>query len=140
MTKTTNKQEFIIEAKNETLVIFAYTTTTRYCTREFAECNGKRAQYKYSNRPWQRFDYDIALEKLGKALGVEANTAIQEWAERKLEEERAASERFLERFKAAHSQLNERQKKSLENVEVQTQEEANTLMTIVEVGVLLNQF
>jgi len=134
-----NKTEFIIPTPKGELHISAYTTSSRYYFREIAECNGKRGVYKYDNRPWQNFRYDVALQKLGAAFGKKVSAAIEEWKANKVAAEHAESERFLARFRAAHAQLNEGQKKSLENVEVHTEEQANALMAIVQFGAILNQ-
>ena len=120
-----------------------HTTDTRngFCHTCYDYTHDKTSKVSYYNRTWERFTYETvlrrAIEKCPKRLQQELNDQL---IEGKAKEESDKANAFVERFKALHDGLTDRQKEVLaQTPPMQTQEDADRMMGIMGVMNVFNQ-
>lgn len=112
MAKRFNEQrKTFIDSKGEEHVVSLYMTKTPNYTTEHASCEGKEGTYKWCNRPWQSFTYEMAMKKMIELLPKNWQpkakaTLLGETA--KETEERC--DNLFKNFKAAHDSLSDKGK------------------------------
>lgn len=132
-------QILVVVNENEVLNITGYIQKIRSGFSEIVEFDGLVGAYPYGNRPWEATRFEIALKALGKQLGGEREVAIQKWLDNKIKAERAETHTFCQQFENAWGKLTDRQKKVFEGVEIETQEQADTLLRMVQLGAVMNE-
>lgn len=149
-TKQRNQQTFsaFVPELNDVLYFHCWTTDTRcgfchscWCSELEGTSKAATTKVSYYNRTWERFDYETvlrrAIEKFPKSIAKELHEQL---IERKAKEESDKANAFVERFKALHDGLTDRQKEVLaQTPPMQTQEDADRMMGIMGVMNVFNQ-
>lgn len=117
-----------------------YMTRTPNYTTEHAFCEGKEGTYKWCNRPWQSFDYEIAMqnmiEKLPKAWQKKATATLIDKTQDEIEER---CESMLKAFDAAHNSLSDKGKEFFAEHApmMNSEEDVKTMTAMMQLGALM---
>lgn len=155
--KRFNLQEFRIPMGKETVILVTcssvrtgYHTSRRATgTIHYRDPAGnwtyhkEKAYSQYVNRPWERFEYDNALQELARKFGKSkyymASTAISEWIEKHARGEAEAAEKFVSDFKKEWSAARPSLREAVAaGGPIESEEQANFALAALKMGNLLN--
>ena len=113
-----------------------YTTRTRYYVTEHAYCSAKdvEGKYKWINRPWQRFDYESAMQEMIKKLPKEwRENATRCLIDDEYDKVCQECDAFLSAFQTNYDKLSDKTKEMLaeHTPTIETMEQAKTVAAMV---------
>lgn len=136
MVKRYGQETFSCENNGITISFNCYTTDTRngFCHHAVCSWNDEHTRLSYSNRTWERFRYETvllyAIKKLPKEMQGFVKSVI---IDGKAEQARQDAESFINAFKQEYKKATPQMKKALSKVNIQTPEQAKSVLTITKV-------
>ena len=141
--KRYNQQNFYIynPVTNEQYSFLCWTTKTRngFCHTCYCLETDTTSKASYLNRTWESYDYQSVLRKAFSKFPKEMHAEFYEWDSAKVREEHYKAEEQLEKFKQLHDGLTDGQKDALKNVTLQTQQDVDSIMSIMAMANVINE-
>lgn len=140
-TKRYNQESFHIETTEGTYSFYCWTTHTRsgFCHTCWCSNTDQTTKVSYYNRTWESYDYQTALRKAWDKLPKRLQEQMRAWDELKVTHDHEKYEAQFARFKELYSGLTDRQKDAMKNVTLQTEQDVESVMSIMAMANVINE-
>lgn len=142
MSKEYGQETFYATVNGNDYSFYAHTTSTRngFCHTIWEFHSDITTKVSYINRTWESFCYETALsraiEKCPKKDQEELKAIL---IDKTAKEEEERCNAFFNNFKSTYDSLSEKGKKSLENVEIHSEEQAKGVLALMKMEKILEK-
>lgn len=140
-TKRYNQQAFHIDTTEGVYSFYCWTTHTRngFCHTCLCSETEQTTKVSYYNRTWESYGYQTALRKAWAKLPKKLHEQFKAWDDLKVTHDHEKYEKQFARFKELYSGLTVRQKDAMQNVTLQTEQDVESVMSIMAMANVMNE-